>query len=128
VTDGLSKTFAVGERHIPPEESDWDVNLLHFLQGDNCFLAADSIMTILRGTEDGLADGPHDDSEDVFGSNHPGITQFVFLDGHAESIANNRAATGVGVNPMQVEDIDVDDEWLWLAALSTVAGEEMVND
>jgi hypothetical protein len=29
---------------------------------------------------------------------------------------------------MNVEDVDVEDEWLWLAALSTVAGEETVND
>jgi hypothetical protein len=29
---------------------------------------------------------------------------------------------------MKVEDIDVEDQWLWLAALSTVAGEEAVAD
>jgi hypothetical protein len=27
---------------------------------------------------------------------------------------------------MGVEDIDMDQEWLWLGALSTVAGEEII--
>jgi prepilin-type N-terminal cleavage/methylation domain-containing protein len=128
VTDGLSKTLAVGERHIPPEQSDWDEQLIHLEQGDNCFLAADSLMTVLRGAEDGLADGPDDDDQDVFGGPHPGVTLFVFLDGHAESLSNSSGATAYGVNPENIEDIDVDDEWLWLAALSTVAGGESVAE
>ena len=128
VTDGLAKTLAVGERHIPPVDPDWAPDRVHFEQGDNCFLSSDSIMTILRGTEDGLADGPDDDDDDVFGSEHPGVTLFVFLDGHAESLAYDSAATASGVNPNGVEDINIDDEWLWLGALSTVEGAEIVTN
>ena len=128
VTDGLSNTLAVGERHIPPEQSDWDPQLIHLLQGDNCFLAADSLMTILRGAEDGLAEDPHDSSDDVFGSEHPGVTLFVFLDGHTDAISNSNDATAIGVNPHQVEDIDIDEQWLWLGALSTVAGGDVILD
>jgi hypothetical protein len=118
----------VGERHIPPEQSGWDPNKIHFEQGDTCFLASDHLMTILRGTEDGLARDESDDANDVFGGPHSGITQFVFLDGHTEGLRNDNATKAFGVNPKKVEDINVDDEWLWLAALSTVAGEETVSE
>jgi hypothetical protein len=126
VSDGLSKTLAIGERHIPPEESVSDQNQVHFEQGDTCFLAADNVMAIFRGAEDGLAEGPHDDSEEVFGGPHPGVTLFVFLDGHTEALSNTSSARGIGVNPLEVEDINIDDEWLWLGALCTVAGADSV--
>jgi hypothetical protein len=128
VTDGLSRTLAVGERHIPPEQSDFPADQIHFSQGDTCFLASDHIATILRGAEDGLAQDLSDPDDNKFGGPHPGVTLFVYLDGHAGSHRNDSAAKAFGVNPRNVEDIDVDDEWLWLAALSTVAGEETVAD
>jgi prepilin-type N-terminal cleavage/methylation domain-containing protein len=133
VTDGLSKTLAVGERHIPPPEAvlaneNRDPAKLHFYQGDNCFLASDSLNTILRGSEDGLATHPDDDSDDKFGGPHPGVTLFVFLDGHVEPLSNSNSATAIGVNSEQIEDINIDDEWLWLGALSTIAGGETVSE
>lgn len=127
VTDGLSNTLAIGEKHIRPVQDDWTEGTEHRLQGDSCFLASDSLKTILRGTEDGLANGPEDNDDEVFGSAHPGVTQFVFLDGHAEAFAHDNGATATGVNPDQVEDIRVDDQWLWLAALSSIAGGEIVQ-
>jgi hypothetical protein len=127
VTDGLSKTIAVGEKHIRPVEAEWPDGRIHALQGDSCFLASDSLTTVLRGTEDGLADGLDDDSDQVFGSTHPGITLFVFLDGHVEPFSDSTSATATGVNPHAIGDIDVDEEWLWLAALSTVRGGEIVQ-
>jgi prepilin-type N-terminal cleavage/methylation domain-containing protein len=128
VSDGLSKTLAVGERHIPPERSDWDDGELHFEQGDTCFLAADHIMTILRGAEEGLAESPVDRSQDVFGGPHPGVTMFVYLDAHVEALSNNSSAQAGGVNPDDIGDIHIDDEWLWLGALSTVAAGEFISD
>ena len=107
VPDGLSNTLAVGEKHIRPVEADWDEEMVHFEQGDTAFLSGDCVHTILRGAEDGLADGPDDDDEDKFGGPHPGVTQFVYLDGHVEAISN-----------------DIDDEALM--GLSTVGGEEIV--
>lgn len=127
VVDGLSNTLAIGEKHIRPVQDDWTEGTEHRLQGDSCFLASDSLNTILRGTEDGLADGPDDNDYQGFGSDHPGVTQFVFLDGHSEAFAYNNGATAMGVNPEQVEDIRVDDEWLWLAALSSIAGGEIMQ-
>jgi prepilin-type N-terminal cleavage/methylation domain-containing protein len=128
VTDGLSKTLAVGERHIPPEQPDWPADRIHLVQGDTCFLSSDNLAAILRGAEDGLARDPSDPADDVFGGPHSGVTLFVFLDGHTDALRNDSSAKAFGVNPRKVEDINVDDEWLWLAALSTVAGEETVSE
>jgi prepilin-type N-terminal cleavage/methylation domain-containing protein len=128
VTDGLSKTLAVGERHIPPEQSDWSADRIHWHQGDTCFLASDALGTILRGAEDGLAESVTDPSDDVFGGPHPGVTLFVFLDGHTEALANDNSATAHGVNPRGVDDINIDPQWRWLGALSTVAGSETIAE
>lgn len=127
VTDGLSNTLAIGEKHIRPVQPDWTEGTEHARQGDSCFLASDSLTTVLRGTEDGLADGPDDNDDEVFGSDHPNLVQFVFLDGHVEAFASDNAATATGVNPNQTEDINIDDQWLWLAALSSIGGGELVQ-
>ncbi len=127
VTDGLSKTLAIGEKHLPPAQSDWAEDRVHYLQGDTCFLASDRIETVLRGTEDGLAENATDSSRQVFGGEHPGVTLFAFLDGHTEALATNSDATATGVNPNGVEDIRMDERWLWLEAMSTIAGGEVVQ-
>ena len=97
IIDGLSSTLAVGERHIPPPPANEDPNMEHFEIGDTAFLSGDCLQTILCGTEKGLADGPddvpidEDDGEidypdDRFGSPHSGVVQFVYLDGHVDSL------------------------------------------
>ncbi|MDA1040593.1 MAG: DUF1559 domain-containing protein [Planctomycetota bacterium] len=88
VTDGLSKTFAIGERHIPPADSSVAANMVHYQQGDTAIFPSDTPHVLFRDTARGLADGPSDTSNRKFGSRHPGITQFVFLDGHVEAISN----------------------------------------
>ncbi|MEM8947592.1 MAG: DUF1559 domain-containing protein [Planctomycetota bacterium] len=128
VTDGLSNTLAIGERHLPPEQSNWEAGRIHARQGDTCFLAGDNLKTVMRGTEDGLATDEYDDDNEKFGGPHPGVTLFVFLDGHAEALSSEGAGTASGVNPSNVEDINIDDQWLWLGALSTVAGEEILQN
>ena len=89
VTDGLSKTFAIGERHIPPIDPAWTPEKVHYNQGDTAFFAADTPTTQFRDTLRGLASFPDDTSSRKFGSRHPGITNFVFLDGHVEAISND---------------------------------------
>ena len=88
VTDGLSKTFALGERHIPPVDASWDPVKVHYNQGDTAFFAADTPTTQFRDTLRGLASAPDDTSSRKFGSRHPGVTNFAFLDGHVEAISN----------------------------------------
>lgn len=107
VTDGLSQTFAIGERHIPPEEADEPDFMQHFEQGDTCFLAGDHQKTIFAETD--IARGPDDGSDDEFGSMHSGVTQFVYLDGHVTAISN-----------------EIDEEIL--EAMGTIQGGEIVPE
>jgi len=93
VTDGLSKTFAVGERHVPPADPAWQAEMVQFEQGDNAFFAADTPSTQFRDTYRGLADGPTDRNARKFGSLHPGASQFVFLDGHVEAFTTDTDMT-----------------------------------
>jgi prepilin-type N-terminal cleavage/methylation domain-containing protein len=119
IIDGLSKTFAVGERHIPPIPANVAGNMEHFEIGDTCFLAGDTLHTILCGSEDGLAqglddlprdsDGTVDYPDERFGSPHSGVVLFVYLDGHVSSVA-----TEINLNTLK--------------ALSTVGGGETVQE
>lgn len=89
VTDGLSKTFAVGERHIPRPDPTLPAAIRQWAQGDTAFFAADSPYTCFRDPGRGLAASPDDMSRRKFGSKHPNVTQFVFLDGHVEPVEEN---------------------------------------
>lgn len=119
VTDGLSKTLAIGERHIPPADPNAPSELQELGQGDTAFLAGDTPQTILRGTRYGLASGPDDNSlstednqqhsSEKFGGPHPGIVMFNYLDGHVASLSTS---------------IDIDA----LKGLSTIAGGETIKE
>ena len=88
ITDGLSKTFAGGERHIPRTTNSSSPDLVQRDQGDTAFFAADTPQTLFRDTYRGIADGPDDRSNRKYGSMHTGVTNFVFLDGHVEALDN----------------------------------------
>jgi prepilin-type processing-associated H-X9-DG protein len=105
VLDGLTYTFAVGERHIPPVPAGTAAGMEHYAQGDTAFLAGDMPLTIFAGTANGLASSPTEPGAGKFGSEHSGVSQFVFLDGHVTPITSNIATPD-------------------LMALSTIAGNE----
>lgn len=117
VTDGQSHTFAVGERHIPRPLDDVIDDMIHYFQGDTAFHASDSPWTVLADTRRGLASGKQDLSRTKFGSEHPGVTHFVFLDGHVEPITNDTprnvlhalSTIGDGLNPEALADTDDED-------------------
>jgi prepilin-type N-terminal cleavage/methylation domain-containing protein/prepilin-type processing-associated H-X9-DG protein len=88
VTDGLSKTFAAGERHIPKTTSSSSPEMVQHDQGDTAMFAADTPLTLFRDTARGIATDEDDRNPRKYGSRHGGITQFAFLDGHVESIEN----------------------------------------
>ncbi|QDT00472.1 DUF1559 domain-containing protein [Adhaeretor mobilis] len=85
ITDGLSHTFALGDRHVP-RNLDSQEGLEHHDAGDTAFFAADNPHAVLAGVKDGLAASANENSNEKFGSEHPGIVQFVYLDGHVNAI------------------------------------------
>ena len=89
VTDGLSNTICIGEKHKPQNPANPNPDMLHYEQGDNAFLAGDSPRTIFAGTNAGIAAGPDDPSNVKFGSEHNGLTHFMFLDGHIKALKND---------------------------------------
>ncbi|QEG36800.1 DUF1559 domain-containing protein [Bythopirellula goksoeyrii] len=86
VIDGLSQTFAIGERHIPAEV-DSEPGLEDHDKGDTAFFAADNPAAVLAGTENGLATGQYDVDRAKFGSEHGELVHFAFLDGHVAAIS-----------------------------------------
>lgn len=119
ITDGTASTLGIGERHIPPVPEGTAPNMEHFTVGDTAFLAGDTRQTVLARTVDGLAAPgqmwrkPNDSSSglanEMFGSEHSNVVQFVFMDGHAEPLA-------------LTIDVEV------LKALSTIGGGEVVAE
>ena len=89
VTDGLSNTMCIGEKHKPQTPANANPDMLHYAQGDNAILAGDSPRTIFAGTGEGIATGPDDPSATKFGSEHNGLANFMFLDGHVQAINND---------------------------------------
>ncbi len=87
VQDGLSNTIAEGERHLPPEQENPLGGIQQLAQGDTAFFSGDIPHTIMRSSQEGIADGPQDPSRTKFGSEHSGISQFAFLDGHVKAIS-----------------------------------------
>ena len=88
IEDGTSQTFVVGERHIPVGLES-NPGLDHHDAGDTAFFAGDHPGTILAGTRNGFPTSPEDPSEDKFGSEHPDLIQFVFLDGHVAGLTTD---------------------------------------
>jgi prepilin-type N-terminal cleavage/methylation domain-containing protein/prepilin-type processing-associated H-X9-DG protein len=91
ITDGLSKTLLVGEKHIPYGNLDAQGSLYNGDNQNNCARVA--------GRYAPLANSPVDRTNcrtlnncqncvcDNFGSWHAGICQFVFCDGHVAPLA-----------------------------------------
>jgi len=112
ITDGLSTTMIIGDRHIPPVDPASAVGLEHYNQGDTAFFPSDTPHTLFRDTLRGLAANPNDTNNRKFGSLHIGITQFVMADGSVQAIDNNTsidvllkyAAIGDGDDPSKVDD------------------------
>ena len=110
VEDGLSKTIAIAERHLPPVPANTPPEMEHYAIGDTASIAGDTPHTTFRCTENGLATGIDDPDRSKFGSSHSGgLVQAVFLDGHVRGL---RPDIAVAV----------------LKALSTIGGGEIVPD
>lgn len=94
VTDGTSKTFCVGERHVIPKGTVGRSGFEDYDRGDTAFLSGDNPWTIFGATAPGFPTSRFDRNIDKFGSDHTGnMAQFVFLDCHVDTIDYSISAT-----------------------------------
>jgi prepilin-type N-terminal cleavage/methylation domain-containing protein/prepilin-type processing-associated H-X9-DG protein len=93
VTDGLSNTFAIGEKYITEliEEGEEapEPGTEHAERGDSAIFAGDSLQTILRTADEGFPGPPDDDDNERFGSEHSQLSNFAFLDGSVHTISHD---------------------------------------
>jgi len=107
VEDGLSKTIAIGERHLPPVPDGTPEDMKDYAIGDTAAIPGDTPHTTFRCANDGLATGLTDTDREKFGSSHSsGIVECVYCDGHVS-----------GLHP----DMEVD----VLKAMCTIGGGEV---
>jgi prepilin-type N-terminal cleavage/methylation domain-containing protein/prepilin-type processing-associated H-X9-DG protein len=84
VTDGTSNTFLVGDKHI------YQKGLNNPSYGDGgCFNGDKGHSHRAVGTTIPLSKGPADATARAFGSWHPGVTNFVMVDGSVRSVSNS---------------------------------------
>lgn len=109
VEDGLSKTLAIAEKHMPPVPANTAPEMEHYVVGDTAAISGDDPFTTFRCTKNGMASNADDTDKSKFGSPHPGVVQSIFLDCHVRGLQS---------------DIDK----TVLQALSTIGGGETVGD
>jgi prepilin-type N-terminal cleavage/methylation domain-containing protein len=97
ITDGLSMTILAGEKHIPAGQTERQGSLYNGDNQSNCARVV--------GLDAPIANSPADSSMcrsvggctrcvcDNFGSWHPGVCQFVFLDAHVSAVSNTADLT-----------------------------------
>ena len=92
ISDGLSKTILVGEKHVPRQGYGYQV-LGGITYGDNSIYNGDYLSTFGRfaGTGYPLAPDPDEMPSGTailnFGGPHPGVCQFLFADGSARGVS-----------------------------------------
>jgi prepilin-type N-terminal cleavage/methylation domain-containing protein len=109
VEDGLSKTLAIAEKHMPPVPPNTAPEMEHYAVGDTAAISGDDPFTTFRCTKNGMANNADDTDKSKFGGPHPGVAQSIFLDCHVRGLRS---------------DIDK----AVLQALSTIGGGETVAD
>jgi len=103
VTDGTSKTLLIGEKHVPTRAFGLyrDKIYLSKIYADNSIYNPDDVRTFGRwaGPGYGLAQSPDEESDvmaQIYGSNHAGICQFVFVDGSVHTVETGIDTTALG--------------------------------
>jgi hypothetical protein len=110
VQDGLSKTIAIGEKHISSQNVAGSYRP-HWELGDTAIFSGDSPHAIFGTAAGGIATGPDDLSRAKFGSEHLPVSHFVFLDGHVDSIDRSITKDALGrlaaVSDGELTDVDL---------------------
>ncbi|MEQ8850066.1 DUF1559 domain-containing protein [Botrimarina sp.] len=86
VIDGLSKTFGLGEKHLPPEIPDAEPGTEHARRGDTAFFAGDNRHGAVRRSSAGFPESRDETYRGHFGSEHNQIAHFAFLDGSVHAL------------------------------------------
>ena len=89
VTDGLSNTFVVGEKYIPPVPADADPGEEHADIGDSAFFSGDNRHAIFRRASAAFPVDAFDTSASQYGSEHGQQSHFVFLDGSVHGVSHD---------------------------------------
>lgn len=84
ITDGLSKTFFVGEKHIPVAKTDKQGSMYNGDHQPNCARVVGRVAPLANTLNDTTR--CQTGTCDTFGSWHPGVCQFVFGDGHVAAV------------------------------------------
>jgi hypothetical protein len=96
ITDGLSNTLLIGEKHVPPDlfgqnwipPPAWPMASPFENPGDGTIYNGDFpwVATRIAGRLNPLAPGPRAIPQNNFGSYHPGVCQFVLADGSVRAL------------------------------------------
>ncbi len=91
IVDGLSKTLLAGEKHFPLQAKNYDGSIYNGDNVNNFARVGGRIVPLALGPTDdaNCSRAPGCDSPcacDSFGSWHPGVCHFAFVDGHVKSI------------------------------------------
>ncbi len=103
ITDGLSNTFLVGEKHVPQGyfgQGPWDCSLYN---GDYPLCSCRS-----AGPYTPLAQSPTDLNGN-FGSYHPGVCQFLLADGSVRPVSNTTDPNTLGLLANPADGLPVPD-------------------
>ena len=84
ITDGMSKTFFAGEKHIPLVNVNKQGSMYNGDHQPNCARVVGRVAPLANSVNDTTR--CQTGTCDTFGSWHPGICQFVFGDGHVAAI------------------------------------------
>ncbi|QDT68810.1 Type II secretion system protein G precursor [Planctomycetes bacterium MalM25] len=84
VTDGTSQTFLIGEKHVMLETMG-----RHFYDRSMYDSKDADTVTRVASRNSLLAKSPNESYKRQFGSTHPGVVQFGFIDGHVDPIATD---------------------------------------
>ncbi len=113
ITDGLSKTLLAGEKHIPRHSLNFDGSIYNGDNLRNFARAGGRIVPVAVGSNDEASCGRVPGCKkrcacDNFGSWHPGVCHFVFVDGHVRPIE-------VQINPRTLDQLAVRNDGLQIA-------------